>query len=240
MARRLADAGLAWLRRRRKSCVASVYKPARLLWADWVLPHHMSTLARLAYTDGTTFFLARTEPEREDKARLALGSHVWRMADGSDGLFEECVGPSVYAKAQGRAVRMWGLLASGILFVFFLPKGQVMNRWWYAWLIEHKFPVWLAKAFGGAAVDNVFLVQDHERALWKEEPLTSMRSVGISLLRNFPKSSQDMNPIEVVWRELRARLYVTQPVHMEEREEFITRARNVVAWVNKNRQSYLN
>ena len=59
------------------------------------------------------------------------------------------------------------------------------------------------------------------------------------MLKNFPKCSQDLNPIEVVWRELRERLYTTQPVEMESRDDFIARARNVVSWVNKNRKGYL-
>ena len=106
MEKRLEEAGLAWLRRRRKSLVASVHKPGRLTWADWVLSRTSETLSRWMYTDGTTFYLARTEPEQEQKNRLALGPYVYRMADGSNGLFEECVAPSSYAKAQGTPVRM--------------------------------------------------------------------------------------------------------------------------------------
>ena len=44
------------------------------------------------------------------------------MADGSDGLYEGCVGPSSYYKAQGTPVRIWGLPANGQLFVTVLPK----------------------------------------------------------------------------------------------------------------------
>ena len=44
------------------------------------------------------------------------------MADGSDGLYEDCVGPSSYYKAQGIPVRIWGLLANGQLFVAVRPK----------------------------------------------------------------------------------------------------------------------
>ena len=29
------------------------------------------------------------EPEQDQKKRGALGVHVWRMADGSDGMYEE-------------------------------------------------------------------------------------------------------------------------------------------------------
>ena len=44
------------------------------------------------------------------------------MADGSDGLYEDCVRPSSYYKAQGIPVRIWGLLANGQLFVTGFPK----------------------------------------------------------------------------------------------------------------------
>ncbi len=44
------------------------------------------------------------------------------MADVSDGLYEDCVGPSSYYKAQGIPVRIWGLRANGQLFVMVLRK----------------------------------------------------------------------------------------------------------------------
>ena len=66
-----------------------------------------------------------------------------------------------------------------------------------------------------------------------------MRDQGIVLLENDPKCSQDLNPIETAWRELRARLAVTEPVHMEPRDAFVVRLRAAVAWVNKHRKAYL-
>ena len=131
IARRLCDAGLAWLRRRRKSLVPSQYKVARLDWAAWVLARHAITLSRWAYTDGATFFLARTAASQEDKCRGSLGPMVWRQANGSDGLYEDCVGPSAYWKAQGTCVKIWGLLVAGMLFIYVLPEGRSMNQWWY-------------------------------------------------------------------------------------------------------------
>ena len=112
-----------------------------------------------------------------------------------------------------------------------------MNRWWYAWLIRTVFSRWLRKALGGAA--RPFLVQDHERCLWAAEPRQAMLDVGICLLENFPKCSQDLNPIEVAWREVRARLAATEPTAFENRARFIARLRNAVAWVNQNRAGYL-
>ena len=66
-----------------------------------------------------------------------------------------------------------------------------------------------------------------------------MRDVGIQLLENFPKCSQDLNPIETAWRELRSRLDATLPKNLEKREDFIPRLRAAVAWVNANRSEYL-
>ena len=111
-----------------------------------------------------------------------------------------------------------------------------MNRWWYSWLVEKKFPVWAVQALGSKKKAN--LLQDHERALWTEEALAAMKVAGISLLDKYPKCSQDLNPIETVWRELRARLYQTEPHRMEKREQFITRLRNAVSWLNKNKADY--
>lgn len=71
--RRLGEAGFAYLPRRKKSLVTAVHKVARLEWASWVLSRRAATLARWAFTDGTTFFLARDQTERQHSARGALG-----------------------------------------------------------------------------------------------------------------------------------------------------------------------
>ena len=184
------------------------------------------------------FYLARTSGEQESKVRAALGVSVWRQAGGSDALFEEYVDPSAYWRAQGLPVRVWGLLADGVLYITVLPEGQAMNRWLYTWVIEKRFPAWLDEAFGRYR-SQVFQVQDHERALWTPEPLAAMPGVGVSLLENYPPCSQDLNPIETAWRELRSRLRDTQPVNMEPRAEFVARLRSAAIWVNRNRAEYL-
>ena len=79
-----------------------------------------------AYADGATFHLARSEPEKTSSGRMALGGFVWRMADGSDALCEDCLGPSSYAEAQGLPVRVWGMLANGVLTVSVLPASERM------------------------------------------------------------------------------------------------------------------
>lgn len=104
--RRIREAGLRWLRRRSKSLVPVVYRADRLEWAVWVSQRTAAHLSQWAFTNGTSFYLARTDEEHEDKRRLALGTYVWRAANGHDALFGDCVGPSSYAKAQGKVVRL--------------------------------------------------------------------------------------------------------------------------------------
>jgi hypothetical protein len=108
-----------------------------------------------------------------------------------------------------------------------------MNTAWYIWLIEHKFRPWLDGAF--ARRTKVFLVQDHERCLWNEESVDAMEEENIELLENFPTSSQDLNPIEVAWREVKSRLDATLPTNFESRPAFTRRLNHAVAWVNTHR-----
>ena len=106
---RLHDAGLAYLRRRRKCLVPSKYVKDRLRYCEVVKRKHQQTLDQWAYSDGTVFYLDRTEADNESTQRAALGTRVWRMADGSDALYYDCIGPSSYCKGQGVAVRIWSL-----------------------------------------------------------------------------------------------------------------------------------
>ena len=81
-----------------------------------------------------------------DKMRLALGKHVWRMATGKDGLWDDNVGPTVYAKAQGLPVKIWGFFANGRLEYYALPKdGRKTTNMigdTYEWLIADRFATW--------------------------------------------------------------------------------------------------
>ena len=52
--------GYAWRLRRGKAATGTKYKPERLDFCAWVLKQKSSDLARWAYVDGTTFYLART------------------------------------------------------------------------------------------------------------------------------------------------------------------------------------
>ena len=112
-----------------------------------------------------------------------------------------------------------------------------MNRWEYAKIVTKNFPHWVRLVMGRTAKPT--LIQDHERALWTEEAVKAIKQSGLHLLEAYPKCSQDLSVIETAWRELRARLDDTEPVHMEDRRAFLKRLRLAVAWVNRNRQTYL-
>lgn len=66
-----------------------------------------------------------------------------------------------------------------------------------------------------------------------------MGAACVQLLKNYPKCSQDLIPIEVAWRELKARLETTMHASFESRAQFITRLHNATARVNANRFEYL-
>ena len=236
--RALQDAGLQWLRRRIKTALPRSHKPARLEYANWLLTRSHATLRRFAYTDGTTFYLARGATEHEDKKRVALGRSVWRMANGKDGIWDANVGPSLYAKAQGRPFKIWGFSANGRLEYYLLPKdGEKTTHMTgdrYAWLISVHFANWPRACFDDD--DCVHLVQDHERCLWQERNLDALRKVKCPVVRNFPKYSSDLNAIENWWAALRERLEATAPEEMEERADFVCRLRRTVHWLNEHRR----
>ena len=228
---RLHEAGLQYLRRRRKSLIPTQYLEPRKAFAQRVCNMQQKTLDRWAYSDGTVFYLDRTAADREGTGRAALGSHVWRQADRSDALYSDCVGPSTYAKAQGIPVKLWGLLAKGQLHVTVLPADATMNRWIYADIVKKRFPDWLAGCD--------FIVQDFEKCLRCEEPLEEMRKQGLTVVPDYPKCSQDLNAIENAWKLLRERLSETLPTELESREQFIPRLRNAVRWLNANKKDTL-
>ena len=124
-------------------------------------------------------------------------------------------------------MRTWGVLADGILHIYVLPRGEAMNRWWYQWLIEHRFPQWLGNC------DRV--VQDYEKRLRCVEPMDAFRKIGVQLVDEHPKYSQDLSAIENAWKIVRERLDETMPTWLEKRDDFIVRLRNAVKRVNANR-----
>jgi len=228
---RLAEADLHWLRRRNKSIVVAQHRAGRVAYCQSVKRKHQATLERWAYVDGTTYYCDRTADEHEHTARRALGSHVWRKSDNSDALYADCVGPSCYNKAQGKPVRVWGMLASGVLNVHVLDEGEVMDRTVYVELIEDKFDEW--------RLNCEFLVCDYERCLRTPEALHALNRSGMKLVDEFPKVSQDFNAIENVWAILRERLDQTCPIEFEHRDQFVKRLRAAVRWANTHRSEQL-
>lgn len=114
-----------WLTRRLKRWIPNNSKETRVSYCQSLLRRHRSSLNRFAYTDGTTFYLVRGPTEHDEKKRQALGRSVWRMANGSDALFNDNIIPSLYAKAQGLPVKTW---ASSQMAGWNTTCCQKMNR----------------------------------------------------------------------------------------------------------------
>ena len=182
-----------------------------------------------------SYYLDRTGEEVKYSQRAALGRSVWRMADGSDSLFDECVGLFSYNKAQGIPVKVWGLLAGGQLHCHIMPKGHNMTTDRYVKLVRNKFGQWRGK--------HDLLVQDHEKCLKAPASLKALKSVGLSLVSDpgHPKYSQDLNAIENAWGLLRSRTDDTTPIGdvKEDRLEFVVRLRNAIRYINVNHRRYL-
>ncbi len=231
--RRLREAGLRWLRRRRSTWVPEPSRVRRNDWADTVKKCNRKFLRRWVYTEGCSFYLDRSEAEADENSHAALGLYVWRFTEQRDALFQDCVGPSSYRKAQGERVRVWGLLVGGSLHIRILEQGVNMNRWEYAKLIKNSFPGWLR------GVRHPFLIQDYEACLWCAEPAEACKAQGIEVSKWHPKHSPDLNAIENAWGLLRKRLAETQPAGRESRDAFMRRLRAAVAWINRHQASTL-
>jgi transposase len=235
--RALHRAGLTWLRRCEKRFVPPAWKVVRLRYCRWLVLMAQAFLNNFAYTDGTSFYLARCDSEQEDKNRRRLGPFVWRMSNRKDGLWDDNVGPSLYAKAQGYPVKIWGFFANGRLEYWALPEAEngrkahmTIER--YADLVEAKFSQWRQACFG----DNrsVHLVQDGERCLWADDSLAALAAARCHPVTKHPKYSPDFNAIENVWHRVRQRLDETAPATLETRPEFLVRLRRTVTWLNTN------
>ena len=139
---RLHEAGIEWLRRRRKTIVAECYLQERVEYCEATTRKHDSTLLKWGYTDGTVWYLDRTEEENEHSPVAALSGWVWRRSDGRDALCRECLAPSSYKKGQGVPVRVWGVLAEGYLKIHMLEADEVMNAAFYGELIADHSEEW--------------------------------------------------------------------------------------------------
>ena len=228
---RLHEAGLEFLRRRKKSIVTKQYLAERIAYCNAVKRKHDTTLLKWAYTDGTVYFLDRSDAEHEHSVRAALGTHVWRRSDNTDALYQDCIGPSSYSKGQGIPVKIWGVLAGGTLHIHVLEAGENMDTDLYVELIEDKFSDWV----GGCE----YLVCDYEGCLRSKNAIHALGKIGLQLVDPYPRTSQDFNAIENAWKILKERLDETLPEQNECREDFIKRLLTAVKWINRNRSQQL-
>ena len=188
---RLKEAELKYLRRRNKSKVGKLYLQDRIDYCHAVMRKHQSTLDLWAYTDGTVYYLDRTEDEHEQSQVAALGAMVWRQSDRKDALYQDCLAPSSYNKAQGMPIRIWGMLACGVLHVHVLDKREIMNTELYCELIEDFFEDWMGNC--------TYLVCDFERCLRSAAAVAELERAGLQLVDGYPRCSQDFNAIENAW-----------------------------------------
>lgn len=243
ISRELHAAGLAWLRRRRKHWVPKDKRQSRINYARWILRRRAKTLKSYAYIDGTTFYLARDEAQESDQKRRRLGAFVWRMASGRDGLFTDNVGPSFYAAHQGQPVKVWGFFGNGRLIYHVLPADGTstvhMNGLIFRRMIARFAKKWKRVCFGRRVPRRIPLVQDHERCLWQDKSLKTLRAEGLEVETNFPKSSPDLNAIEGVWNLLRQLLDKSAPDVRETRARFLVRLRRQVHTLNRKHRKEL-
>ena len=188
---RLKEAELAYLRRRNKSKVGKIYLQDRIDYCRAVMRKHQSTLDLWAYTDGTVYYLDRSAEENEQSQVAALGTMVWRRSDRKDALYQDCLGPSSYNKAQGMPIRIWGMLACGVLHIHVLDKKEIMNTELYCELIEDCFEDWMGNC--------TWLVCDFERCLRSAAAVAELERTGLQLVDGYPRCSQDFNAIENAW-----------------------------------------
>ena len=156
------------------------------------------------------------------------------MANGKDGLWGENIGPSLYAKSQGKPVKIWGYFSDGMLQYYVLPRdGQRtvhMNTGRFVKLVRSKFAKWRRLCLPRCA--SVTLVHDHERCLVRPESVRALKAAGCVPLKKHPKHSADLNVIEVWWNRLRLRLEKIAPAAAESRPRFLQRLRRTVTWLN--------
>ena len=245
--------GYSYLHRRRQQAIGEKYKPARLKYCDWLLKQNQKFLNKFAYVDGTTFFRPRTEEEQRDQTRAGLGPRGWRLSDGSDSLEDKNVGPSAYAKSQGKPVKIWGLFFNGRLEYWVLPeevddKGKTksanMTGARYNYFVRTFLAKWRRRCYPTFPKDEkVPLVKDYERFLrWDKakefDNMKAERDAGFSTVKQHPKVSPDFNAIEGWWKVLGERLSLTAPVALESRANFLKRLRRTVDWLNKNARAH--
>ena len=239
ISRALHEAGLAWLRRRRERALTRGHKVPRISFSHWLKTLPLKETKAYAFVDGTAYYLALSESQAEDQERGRLGQFVWRDAAGKDGLFTDCVGPSLYAAKQGKPVKVWGFLCRGHLCIEVLPEDPStksgtahMNAGRYQAMINKYGKKWLRECHDGTLPRSTTLIQDHERCLWTKDSVACLAANNLHVLQNYPVNSPDLNPIECVWAHLRTELHRGAPTGIESRSAFIKRLRAAVRKLN--------
>ena len=123
------------------------------------------------------------------------------------------------------------MLACGHLSIHILDSGETMNQDLYSELVEEKFEEWCG--------DCDYLVCDYERCLRCPAALHALSKTPLKLVDPYPKASQDFNAIENAWNILKNRVAETMPTTLESRDQFVTRLREAVKWVNKHKAKEL-
>ena len=239
----LHGVGLKWLRRRSKRKVLPSNLQPRIDWAKWVLLQIASFFLNFAFIDGSTFYLARSVQEKDDQERKALGQFTWRMSSCADGLYNDNVGPSLYAAHQGQPVKIWGFLANGKLCYHVLPargRGTThMNGLVFRHMIETYGAKWIRTCWPNRRPRRVQIIMDWERCLRTDESLECLREHCMHAVPNYPKSSGDLNSIENVWHHLKGRLDETAPSTLESRPDFLIRLRAAIQHLNTTKAHVL-
>ena len=128
------------------------------------------------------FYLDKGPADFEHTQMAALGSWVWKRADGRDSLFQECLGHSAYHKGQGIPIRVFGVLAEGKVYLEILETGEAMNEDIYVDLTEDNFAGWLT--------NSNYLVCDFEKCLRCPGALAALERIGVEL-----KAGQTMHSV---------------------------------------------
>ena len=242
----LRDAGLRWLRRRRKTWLCEKHVALRNKYVKWFEGKERKKKGfskKLAYVDGTTVYLARSEVMVGDKKRRRLGPYVYRMTTSKDGLYGDTVGPSLYNN-QGEPVKIWGFLCNGHLSCYVLPLNNEgttchMNGEMYRTMLGRFADDWIGASFPKGRPARIRLVQDGEKCLWQDASLKELRRQGLDAIEQYPPASPDLNLIETVWHRLRQYLDASTPSRTESREEFLARLHGAIRSFNGSRKHEL-
>ena len=126
----------------------------------------MSNLQRLA----TLFFIVCIRPQYTPNATQAYPKHTPSIR--KDGMFADCIGPSLYAAKQGRPVKVWGLLYKGHLCIHVLPEDASTksgsahtNQARYQKMIRMHAKWWLRECNKGRLPHRAQLVQGTNRKI---------------------------------------------------------------------------